>query len=382
MQSSADEDVLSLHNEEDVIEDKTDKTESNSQALILSALEAQTKLLGQVLERSRPRRRKRERSSTSSSSSSSSSSPSPSPRRQKKKRGSQSPPPGSRSTTKGSNCRRSPSPLSSDEEIERMEEQLVGSSGSKASSSKVSTKESLFETAEAELGNDEEVDTPLSPLLCSFVSNRFTKPLGDKILKKKLGDYKRPDNCPQLTAPLTNPEIWKTLRGPYKKNDTRLTNMQTNVCKATSAVAKATEELNSLKDSCPEVKSVIGHLLNAISFLGHTSQSMTVFRRDSQRYALPGDFKGICDARIEDTKFLYGNDVKKTLREAREDKRLTYSLKDDYAPRGSFSSYPRKRQPFLGRQRPYGSNHHSVRNQQSQMGQMKPMGQRFGKKSR
>lgn len=146
------------------------------------------------------------------------------------------------------------------------------------------------------------------------------------MLKKKLNEYIRPENCPQLSAPLTNPEIWKALRGPYKKNDTRLTNMQINIGKATTAISKAADELHILKDSelhilkdsCPKLKPTISHLLNAISFLGHTSQCMSNYRRDAQRYALPGDFKGICDAKIEDTKFLYGNDIKKTLREARD----------------------------------------------------------------
>ncbi|GFS09447.1 hypothetical protein ElyMa_003037900 [Elysia marginata] len=86
------------------------------------------------------------------------------------------------------------------------------------------------------------------------------------------------------------------------------------------------------------------------SLLGHTHQHLTAFRKDAQRYALPRDFKDVCNVEASDSKFLYGDDIKKSLREAKEDKRLTYSqsLQFDNSPKRQ------KTRPFLGQRKPSG----------------------------
>ncbi|XP_035826896.1 sodium-dependent multivitamin transporter, partial [Aplysia californica] len=52
----------------------------------------------------------------------------------------------------------------------------------------------------------------------------------------------------------------------------------------------------------------MGHLLNALSIMGHTHQHLTAFRKDAQRYALPYDYKGVCDVEAGNSKLLYGED--------------------------------------------------------------------------
>ncbi|GFR63214.1 hypothetical protein ElyMa_001890100 [Elysia marginata] len=185
----------------------------------------------------------------------------------------------------------------------------------------------VFATVEAELLSSDEVGPPLMEKLGTFVTNRFSKKLDEAVLKKKLSEQKRPSNCPSLSAPLTNPLIWQVLGAPYKRNDTRLTNAQINISKAATAVALAVEHLHDLKDQAPSLQKPLGSLLDAVSLLGHTHQHLTAFRKDAQRYALPRDFKDVCNVEASDSKFLYGDDIKKSLREAKEDKRLTYSLR-------------------------------------------------------
>ncbi|GFR78629.1 RNA-directed DNA polymerase from transposon X-element [Elysia marginata] len=135
-----------------------------------------------------------------------------------------------------------------------------------------------FATAEAELLSSNEVGPPLMEKLGTFVkivTNRFTKKLDEVSLKKKLSEQKRPSNCPSLSAPLTNPLIWQVLEAPYKRNDVRLNNAQINISKPATAVALAVEPLHDLKDQLPSLQKLLGFLLDAVSFLGHTHQHLT-----------------------------------------------------------------------------------------------------------
>ncbi|GFR84883.1 hypothetical protein ElyMa_004160400 [Elysia marginata] len=75
-----------------------------------------------------------------------------------------------------------------------------------------------FIAAEEEFMVDEEIVAELSPNLASFLTKRFGTLTAEKKLKSKLELYKRPANCKVLTAPLTNKEIWRTLKTLVQKD--------------------------------------------------------------------------------------------------------------------------------------------------------------------
>ena len=100
--------------------------------------------------------------------------------------------------------------------------------------------------------------------------------------------------------------------------------MQHNIAKAATAMATAVEQLHM--DSAAGVKTAVSHRLNAVSILGHTHQGLSAFRKEAQRYVLPHEYKAIWDTAIGVSSFLYGDVIRKTLHEAKEDKRLASSL--------------------------------------------------------
>ncbi|GFO50200.1 hypothetical protein PoB_007670500 [Plakobranchus ocellatus] len=73
------------------------------------------------------------------------------------------------------------------------------------------------------------------------------------------------------------------------------------------------------------------NLIDALSPLGHAHLCLTLQRKDHQMYALPWDMRGICDPSGEThtSQYLNGDDVRKTIREAQDTKRLTTSLRAD-----------------------------------------------------
>ncbi|GFR70413.1 calcium-activated chloride channel regulator 4-like [Elysia marginata] len=96
-----------------------------------------------------------------------------------------------------------------------------------------------------------------------------------------------------------------------------------DMAKATIAMAKCADELALRAD----YKDKLTSLTDAMTLLGHTHQSITNLRRESMLYALPYDFKSLCDATTEASNtLLYGDDIRQNLEDAKEQRRLTASL--------------------------------------------------------
>ncbi|GFR86944.1 hypothetical protein ElyMa_006065100 [Elysia marginata] len=116
------------------------------------------------------------------------------------------------------------------------------------------------------------------------------------------------------------------------------------MAKATIAMAKCADELALRAD----YKDKLTSLTDAMTLLDHTHKSITNLRRELMRYALPYDFKSLCDATTEASNTLhYGDDIRQNLKDAKEQRRLTASLQvqqDNKYRRPSHSSGP-----FLGR---------------------------------
>ncbi|GFO29338.1 hypothetical protein PoB_005584300 [Plakobranchus ocellatus] len=279
------------------------------------------------------RKRPRSKSSTSASSSSSSSSSSdevgalsshhkshsshrqPTPTQKGKRR--------IRGVTTTMHCKSRRRFFSSD--TTNLEERLLsrhekaGPSGSTGSIEQKSTKSasdeahrSLFKAAGEEFEEDNETSGPVSADLSSFINKVFTKKTKVEKLRDKASALKRPENCPHLATPLTNPEIWAVPKSHAKRNDSELTAIQSYVGKSAVAIAQCADALAATHPG--ETKN----LIDALTLLGYAHQCLTLQRKDHQRYALPWDMRGICDPSGEThtSQYLYGDDIRKTIWEA------------------------------------------------------------------
>ncbi|GFR68021.1 hypothetical protein ElyMa_000265400 [Elysia marginata] len=88
-------------------------------------------------------------------------------------------------------------------------------------------------------------------------------------------------------------------------------------------MAKCADELALRADYKDKLTSLTG----TMTLLGHTHKSITNLRRELMRYALPYDFKPLCDATTEASNtLLHGDDIRQNLENAKEQRRLTASL--------------------------------------------------------
>ena len=71
--------------------------------------------------------------------------------------------------------------------------------------------EKLLDNISEEFSTKEKLGTPVSEKLAKIVNFLFTSGMEEEKLKKLNKKYKRPENCPQLSAPKVNSEVWNKM---------------------------------------------------------------------------------------------------------------------------------------------------------------------------
>ena len=169
------------------------------------------------------------------------------------------------------------------------------------------------------------VGEPISEELAIFRTKRFIEAASEEKMKEKIAPHMIPQNCEALQVKTRNREIWYMLRGQHKKKkiNMRLTTLQKNISKVTIAIAKAADALTKSKDrkevsNSERTKVIVRNITDSISFLGNAQQKTSAQRRANQNPALPYDVKDIVEMPADGLQWLYGNDVKKLIKEAKE----------------------------------------------------------------
>lgn len=174
-----------------------------------------------------------------------------------------------------------------------------------------------------ELEEDEPTGQSIKPELADVANKRWAKRLGPEKLKALFEKYKRPENCGAITEVRVNPEIWAQLAPPKRKADLQLANIQQIVRKLLFANLQLT---NSLMGTVQQVdtKLVLAQAIDSVALLGHVNHNLSQQRRDHIRPALRAEYVSICSSSTDtsDSKYLFGDDLPKRLREAKESCRI------------------------------------------------------------
>ena len=166
-----------------------------------------------------------------------------------------------------------------------------------------------------------------------FLSERIKRKLKKECFSKILRKYKAPKNAKFLRAQRTNKEIWSKLRHASKTNDNFLTQIQNNVSKASIAIVKACEA----KENCVRKKT---YLTDSLTILSQSHLQIAALRRELQRSSITYPLKKACYVEEEDDELLYGKELPKKIKEAKESQQ-------------EYIQSQQKRSTFLG-QRPQG----------------------------
>ena len=116
---------------------------------------------------------------------------------------------------------------------------------------------------------EEDVDCQTGPIISESLAKRVEFKWQTKLtldqLKEKSKNLLDPENCPKLSVPLTNKEVFSQLNNSQKKADLQLQNLQKNIQKATIALVQVTKNLLQDKGG---TKAMIKNNLDAISLMG------------------------------------------------------------------------------------------------------------------
>ena len=167
----------------------------------------------------------------------------------------------------------------------------------------------------------------IQPKLAEIVTKRWGSKLSPEKLKGLLDKYHAPGNCPSLLCKKVNPQIWTTLSQGTKRADVHLYNVQETIITAVFASLQTTNALVS-KDLGAEHTQLMAQAIDSLAMLAHAYTQLTQLRKNQIRPALKPEYSAICS--LEENKestFLFGDDLPKALKDAKESSNISSSIK-------------------------------------------------------
>ena len=210
----------------------------------------------------------------------------------------------------------------------------------------------------ASLQDEDTKGTKVQQQLADIPIKRWgTKLQSDKI-SSILGKHPQPENCEDMAIARVNPEIWAPLDAAKRKTDLRLANMQQAFKKATFAIVTTCDKLLSVKSQI-ETKEIVTDSIDAIALVGHVVSEISSIRREQLRPPLKQEFQTICSNNVSSSsKLLFGDDLAKQIRDAKETNRIGQTV-------GAYTKHDgsrnRRRQNSYQSGRHYKSNKGSSR---------------------
>lgn len=190
-----------------------------------------------------------------------------------------------------------------------------------------------------DLETEVDVGPPITPQLAECIDKTVKRPLKKETLTKLTSDLKIPENCRGLSVPKMNPEIWSNLPTKAKVNDLGLQNLQQYTSYGLIALANMGDVITKNGDGISKdvARQLIEITRNAANVLGNGYQIITQKRRQEVKTYLNAEFSGICSSSIQATEFLFGDDLKETLKSSRA---AASVVRQSFTKRGGYRFKP------------------------------------------
>lgn len=218
------------------------------------------------------------------------------------------------------------------------------------------------------------------------------RPLSKETVTGLTEKMKIPANCKDLMVPKVNAEIWTHLPTKAKLNDLSLQSLQQIIGFALTSLTVASNEIaNQARSQAMQSKTATKLLqlnMDAANMLGNGFQNITSKRKSEIKPFLHGDFAGICSDNIQPTQFLFGDDLKETLKNTKttsmvmkqtfsrkvfRGKPYDYRASSNSVSRGNYS-HPaplnRQRPPWQSAKRGGGTSYQRYQNSRPRLPQL------------
>ncbi|PIK45243.1 hypothetical protein BSL78_17887 [Apostichopus japonicus] len=150
----------------------------------------------------------------------------------------------------------------------------------------------------------------LPPKIADFIARMMTEKLSDDKLNEKVRAYKQPENCDILQPTRINQIIWDKIKPGTRSKDIKVQKAQSVLVKSMTALVVT---IKDFLEGRPQ-KEVHG-LFDTLALLAQGNLQLNLARRELIKADLSRDFATLCSQNVPVTKFLFGDDISKELKD-------------------------------------------------------------------
>lgn len=172
---------------------------------------------------------------------------------------------------------------------------------------------------------DCEKDQELGPPVVKAVSDAINRTVQRALSKETIADFtskiKVPENCKPILVPKINPEIWSKLPTKAKMGDLNWQGIQQDASNALASLALSCNEISKLVSQKLIPANAATRLLqinmDAANMIGNGFQKINTKRKTDIKPHIHADYAGICSSSTPVTQYLFGDDLKESLKNSK-----------------------------------------------------------------
>lgn len=166
----------------------------------------------------------------------------------------------------------------------------------------------------------EEVGPPVDPEIAQSTAYLLTHQLEPKVVDETIAKYPIPSNCEYVNVPKVNQRIWNGLPAFSKTRDLKFQRLQKNLTRGINAY------IHTLS-----AQDITDQQQDALALLCSANFELNSLRKESMKPDIGFQFQHLCKPSTPVTKFLFGDDLGKQMKDIREEQKATEGvLKSDY----------------------------------------------------
>ena len=181
------------------------------------------------------------------------------------------------------------------------------------------------------------------PRLATIAENRWNKKLAAEKLKLIHDKYKRPGNCTTMCQMTVNPEIFAQLPYYQQRADLNVSKIQDSVRKTALITLQSAQTVTNTKSGEFDAvkKQLLEQQVDSLALLGHISYELSCLRRYKIKSVLKPEYASICVDDGTQSKYLFGDDLPKRLKDAKEASNVGLAVNKTHSRSNNYRSQKR-----------------------------------------
>ncbi|XP_069107778.1 uncharacterized protein [Argopecten irradians] len=175
----------------------------------------------------------------------------------------------------------------------------------------------------------EKVSPAINPELAKVVTTMVDQGLDDTHVTELMEKYKRPNNCDSLTVSKINQELWDQIQPGTRSQDIKLQKIQATLVKSMIPIVNIANNILEVRAGRAQKLSdddIFRLVTDSLSLVTSTNQNITSRRREIIKTDLKDEYKSLCSNKLDETKFLFGEDLLQKVQNINTTNKVTNQL--------------------------------------------------------